>query len=383
MLNQHQKTDQCLKAVLERMNDEQEIGSTPMDIDDSDVNIGGVDVDASGDEPMDIVAPSTTGSPSIVPDNTLNSTAESSIQESSNVSEPTEDPIVYSRFDEDHDAKGLSPFTFQLFSIFTKFGASDTMKAELIHHINHNLLAKLNSQKREELDSFIPSHDTVKGRLKAVNRETEIIRDFDVCSNGWYLPHYTNELSRKPNQVVSLVSVTSFLADRLLDDDQRASFDYRHAYDTTYHLDGVYKDIFSGEVYRNLYRHRYHLFTGHQDIALIIVVDGFQPHSQSTSTLTTINLYIMSYSPMERSKKNNVVALGILPGPNKPSHLLSFLESIIYEIQELDQRGLSVIKNGEEIYNGKVHLMAVTGDIPAIGDMMGSARHMSWGYVFP
>lgn len=84
VLNQHQKTDQCLKAVLERMNDEQETGSTPMDIDDSDVNLGGVDVDASGDEPMDIVAPSTTGSPSIVPDNTLDSTAESSIQESSN-----------------------------------------------------------------------------------------------------------------------------------------------------------------------------------------------------------------------------------------------------------------------------------------------------------
>lgn len=62
VLNQHQKTDQCLKAVLERMNDEQETGSTPMDIDDSDVNLGGVDVDASGDEPMDIVAPSTTGS---------------------------------------------------------------------------------------------------------------------------------------------------------------------------------------------------------------------------------------------------------------------------------------------------------------------------------
>ncbi|KAG1435811.1 hypothetical protein G6F56_013825 [Rhizopus delemar] len=107
------------------------------------------------------------------------------------------------------------------------------MKAELIHHINDNLLAKLDDQKHEELGDFIPSHDTVKRRLKAVNRETEIIRDFDVCSNGCYLypkndenqtrcpniqcnrPRYTNELSRKPNQVMSLVSVTSSLADRL------------------------------------------------------------------------------------------------------------------------------------------------------------------------
>ena len=70
--------------------------------------------------------------------------------------------------------------------------------------------------------------------------------------------------------------------------------------------------------------------------------------------------------------------MGILPGPKKPSHLLSFLEPIIHEIQELGQRGLSVVKNGEEVYNGKVHLMAVSGDIPAIGDMMGSARHMSY-----
>ncbi|KAG1437222.1 hypothetical protein G6F56_013210 [Rhizopus delemar] len=66
------------------MNDEQETGSAPIDIDDFDVNLGGVDIDSSGDEPMDIVAPSTTGSSSIVPDNTLDSTAESSIQESCN-----------------------------------------------------------------------------------------------------------------------------------------------------------------------------------------------------------------------------------------------------------------------------------------------------------
>ncbi|KAG1435659.1 hypothetical protein G6F56_013887 [Rhizopus delemar] len=114
-----------------------------MDIDDSDVNLGGVDVDALGDEPMDIVAPSTTGSPSIVPDNILDSTAESSIQESSNVN------LLKIQLFTPVSTKIMMQKACHLFSIFTKFGASDAMKAELIHHINDNLLAKLDDQKRE------------------------------------------------------------------------------------------------------------------------------------------------------------------------------------------------------------------------------------------
>ena len=96
-----------------------------------------------------------------------------------------------------------------------------------------------------------------------------------------------------------VVSVAAFLADRLFDDEQREKFDYRHISDTE-HVDGLYKDYNSGEVYRKFLQEQQGLFRGSRDIALIIVVDGFQPHSQSASTLTTINCYIMNYSPMER-----------------------------------------------------------------------------------
>lgn len=73
-----------------------------------------------------------------------------------------------------------------------------------------------------------------------------------------------------------------------------------------------------------------------------------------------------------------MIALGVIPGPKKPWDLLSFLKPIINEIEELGRRGLSVVKNGQEVYFGKVHLIAVTGDIPAISDMIGSGRHMSY-----
>ncbi|KAG1436236.1 hypothetical protein G6F56_013646 [Rhizopus delemar] len=168
-----------------------------------------------------------------------------------------------------------------------------------------------------KLGDYIPSHDTIKRRLKKVNQLTEIIQEYHVCPNGCYLypkndevqtscpnsecerPRYKNSLSQEPSQVMCVVSVAAFLADRLFYNEQREKFDYRHISDTE-HMDGLYKDYNNVEVYRKLLQEQQGLFRGSRDIALIIVADGFQPHSQLASTLTTINCYIMNYCSMER-----------------------------------------------------------------------------------
>ena len=134
----------------------------------------------------------------------------------------------------------------------------------------------------------IPSHDTIKRRLKKVNQLTEIIQEYHVCPNGCYLypkndevqtscpnsecerPRYKNSLSQEPSQVMCVFSVAVFLADRLFDDEQREKFDYRHISDTE-HVDGLYKDYNSGEVYRKFLQEQQGLFRGSRDIALIIV----------------------------------------------------------------------------------------------------------------
>ncbi|KAG1432547.1 hypothetical protein G6F56_014676 [Rhizopus delemar] len=74
---------------------------------------------------------------------------------------------------------------------------------------------------------------------------------------------------------------------------------YRERFERDIHEDGVYHDFFSGKVFREQYA-RQGFFEDPRDIALLVVVDGFQPHSKKTTTMTVVCCYIMSMDPAER-----------------------------------------------------------------------------------
>lgn len=69
------------------------------------------------------------------------------------------------------------------------------------------------------------------------------------------------------------------------------------------------------------------------------------------------------------------MTLAVIPGPKKPFDLMSFLSPIYEKITQLNERGLKVVKNGEEILNGKVYLMCNTGDMPGVADLMNHMHH--------
>ncbi|KAG1435973.1 hypothetical protein G6F56_013753 [Rhizopus delemar] len=71
-------------------------------------------------------------------------TGESSTQRPSD----SDEPVTYSRTTGHLNTVNLKPFTVKMYHIFAKYGASNAMKTELIHHINDNLLDKLDEQKR-------------------------------------------------------------------------------------------------------------------------------------------------------------------------------------------------------------------------------------------
>lgn len=55
----------------------------------------------------------------------------------------------------------------------------------------------------------------------------------------------------------------------------------------------------------------------------------------------------------------------------------SFLQPFIDEMNQMSQRGLKIIKNGQAVYAGKVHLLGITGDIPGIAKLINHSGHMS------
>ncbi|KAG1433460.1 hypothetical protein G6F56_014596 [Rhizopus delemar] len=98
---------------------------------------------------------------------------------------------------------------------------------------------------------------------------------------------------------MSIVSVGAAIAERLFEEDARELFMYRERFERDIHEDGVYHDFFSGKVFREQYT-RQGFFEDPRDIALLVVVDGFQHKSKKTTTMTVVCCYIMSMDPAER-----------------------------------------------------------------------------------
>lgn len=72
-----------------------------------------------------------------------------------------------------------------------------------------------------------------------------------------------------------------------------------------------------------------------------------------------------------------MIPLGIAPGPKAPFNIESFLKPFLDEVNELRDNGFKVVKNGQTVYAGKVHILGITGDIPGIAKIMGHSGHTS------
>ena len=72
-----------------------------------------------------------------------------------------------------------------------------------------------------------------------------------------------------------------------------------------------------------------------------------------------------------------MLQLAIIPGPNNPHDLDSFLQPLADEFKDLSDHGIVVRRNGKEICRAKVNLVIATGDIPAAASLAHHSGHMS------
>ncbi|OAD79358.1 hypothetical protein PHYBLDRAFT_58409 [Phycomyces blakesleeanus NRRL 1555(-)] len=116
---------------------------------------------------------------------------------------------------------------------------------------------------------------------------------------------------------------------------------------------GQLTDIFDGDNYKQLVQQG--LFSNPNDIAI----------------------RLLPMDPSIRYTNKYLLQLAILPGPKKPTHLDSFLISIINELQDLEAHDLVVKHNGVELCRFKVYLLLASGNIPAVADMAHIGSHTS------
>jgi hypothetical protein len=145
------------------------------------------------------------------------------------------------------------------------------------------------------------------------------------------------------------------------------------------HTPGKTTDIFDGACFRALsdknvvvgemqQKHKY--FADHRDVALGLSLDGFAPFNRRTATAWPVVLFNYNLPPDVRFLLTNILALCVIPGPNKPKDIDSFLWPFIREMLRL-ARGLRAFDVlSKQIFALRAFLIVVFGDMPAVAMIM-------------
>jgi hypothetical protein len=153
----------------------------------------------------------------------------------------------------------------------------------------------------------------------------------------------------------------------------------------------IFRDKFDGDHVRKL-RERtvrvdgrdtgYHYFTDGRDIGLSISLDGFTFYETVGKHLskTTYNTWLIiatidNIDPLTRSKRKNIMVLGIIPGPGSPKNMNSYFHWLKNELHLLSIGVLTWDAALREWFLLRAFLLFILGDMPAIAYIMNMKGH--------
>jgi hypothetical protein len=166
------------------------------------------------------------------------------------------------------------------------------------------------------------------------------------------------------------------------------------------------RDIWDGEIIRRLKERGF--FSQETDLAFALGTDGVQLFDKGSYTVWPIMLVIYNLSPEVRFLEENVICLGIIPGPFKPANIGSYLHPLINELKQL-RDGINGVLDAStlsstfldtmaacqprltvdefratlpptSLFTLRAHVVVVTSDMPARDELMGLTGHGSYGY---
>jgi Transposase family tnp2 len=127
-----------------------------------------------------------------------------------------------------------------------------------------------------------------------------------------------------------------------------------------------YRDCWDGSLYMEHMKNR-----DPRHLVLIFFTDGVQAVRQKTHSVWPLMLIQPNLPPDIRYKKENLILVGIIPGPKHPSNLTSFLQPLIDEFKRLEQGVRAWDGYREEWFTLTASLLHIGGDQPACALMMG------------
>uniref|UniRef100_A0A1A7YTN3 Transposase domain-containing protein n=1 Tax=Iconisemion striatum TaxID=60296 RepID=A0A1A7YTN3_9TELE len=136
-------------------------------------------------------------------------------------------------------------------------------------------------------------------------------------------------------------------------------------------------DVYDGQVWKE---HQYingePFLAEPNNFALMLNVDWFQPFKNAPYSVGAIYLVILNLPREERFKEENMILVGLIPGPKEPSlNINVFLDLLVDELQEL-WHGVILEDNsfiGHQVY--RAALLCLASDIPATRKCAGFVGH--------
>jgi len=195
-----------------------------------------------------------------------------------------------------------------------------------------------------------------------------------------YCKELKNDSLDRPRKTFAYLPLIPRLLAFFLDPESTRNLMYRANYPQR---DGLIEDIFDGSYYRRLLstfvtiageQKRHKFFSLATDVALGISTDGFGPFKRKKKTCWPIVGFIYNFPPQIRVRLENPLCFGVIPGPNTPKNMSSFLVPLVEELQTLAQGVVGYNSLRKEPFALRAYLRAYLisayGDMPAVAKLM-------------
>ena len=109
---------------------------------------------------------------------------------------------------------------------------------------------------------------------------------------------------------------------------------------------------------------------------LTLNVDWFQPFERNMYSLGAIHFTLQNLPRSIRYKPENVILVGIMPGPKEASHNInSYLGPLVQELEQAWNEGFTVLSPHRIPVKVRLALSCVACDIPASPKVSGFLGH--------
>ena len=136
------------------------------------------------------------------------------------------------------------------------------------------------------------------------------------------------------------------------------------------------RDIYDGQIWKDFMYFQGSPFLGQKNnIGLMMNIDWFQPFKHRTYSIGVIYLVIMNLPREIRYKRENIIIVGLLPGPSEPPKTMNtYLTPLVSDLILL-WKGYSFKLPGDKTILVRCALLCVACDLPAGRKVCGFLSH--------